>query len=123
MSVHPSRWALPVGGKCPNTASKGGTLAGQWIKAEKQQNRKFERRSRSTARAPCFAVLSSLSIPKLAAERDDVTQGHKNKREQRLVKALRDNLRRRKQALREPAKAAGEAAEHRALNTESKPTS
>jgi len=37
-----------------------------------------------------------------------VTQHDKSRRQERLVKALRDNLRRRKAALREPVKTAGE---------------
>ncbi len=55
---------------------------------------------------------------------DEVTQD-KSKREERLVKALRDNLRRRKPALRESAKAAGDsdAVPKPAVKIEAKPTS
>ena len=54
-----------------------------------------------------------------------MTQYDKSKREERLVKALRDNLRRRKPALREPAKAAGDsdAVPKPAVKIEAKPTS
>jgi hypothetical protein len=54
-----------------------------------------------------------------------VTGRDKSKREERLVKALRDNLRRRKPALRESAKAAGEGdvAPEPADKIEAKPTS
>jgi hypothetical protein len=54
-----------------------------------------------------------------------VTQHDKSKREERLVKALRDNLRRRKPTLRESAKAAGDsdAVRDPAVKIEAKPTS
>jgi hypothetical protein len=57
--------------------------------------------------------------------RDEVTQHDKSKREERLVKALRDNLRRRKPALRKSAKAAGDsdAVPEPAVKIEAKPTS
>jgi hypothetical protein len=54
-----------------------------------------------------------------------VTQHDKSKREERLVKALRDNLRRRKPALRKSAKAApdSDAVPESAVKIEAKSTS
>jgi hypothetical protein len=94
-------------------------------RTQKQQNEIFERPRRATARTPCFAVLSSLSIERLMRRWDEVTRRDKSKREERLVKALRDNLRRRKPALRKSAKAApdSDAVPERAVKIEAKPTS
>jgi hypothetical protein len=55
----------------------------------------------------CPAVVSSLSSM-VVFEGGTILTGHGgSKREERLVKALRDNLRRRKAAPREPAKPSG----------------
>jgi hypothetical protein len=62
----------------------------------------------------CPAVLSSLSTVMLhcagwgfGGGRTQLAGSGKTKREERLVKALRDNLRRRKAAAREPLKGGG----------------
>jgi hypothetical protein len=64
----------------------------------------------------CPAVLSSLSTVMLhcagwgfGGGRTQLAGSGKTKREERLVKALRDNLRRRKAPLREAAKDSGES--------------